>query len=88
MLLCLKKKRFDGEMALLYFGGYGLGRAWIEAIRTDQLYISGTTIPVSMVVGIAMALGSLLLWLIGSAAYKNRKKTAETGTEAQERADV
>ena len=74
MLLLLRKKRFDGEMALLYFGGYGLGRAWIEAIRTDQLYISGTKIPVSMVVGLAMAAGSLVIWLIASAAYKKRKQ--------------
>ncbi|MBR3366197.1 MAG: prolipoprotein diacylglyceryl transferase, partial [Lachnospiraceae bacterium] len=74
MLLLLRKKRFDGEMGLLYFGGYGLGRAWIEAIRTDQLYISGTKIPVSMVVGLAMAAGSLAIWLIASAAYKKQKQ--------------
>ena len=55
MLALLKKKRFDGEMALLYFAGYGIGRAWIEAIRTDQLLIAGTRIPVSMALGITVA---------------------------------
>ena len=32
-----KHKKFDGELLLLYFIGYGLGRAWIEGLRTDQL---------------------------------------------------
>lgn len=42
-----KHKKFDGELFLLYIGGYALGRVWIEALRTDQLIIPGTTIPVS-----------------------------------------
>lgn len=37
-LLCFRKhKRFDGELCLLYLGGYGLGRFIIEGIRTDTL---------------------------------------------------
>lgn len=59
LLLYLKHKKFDGEIALLYFAGYGIGRAVIESIRTDQLYITGTTIPVSMALGIAMAVVSI-----------------------------
>ena len=54
-----KHKRFAGEIFFLYLAGYGLGRFWIEAIRTDQLYITGTTIPVSMALGIAMAVVSI-----------------------------
>ena len=34
-----KKRKFPGEMALLYVAWYGLGRAWIEGLRTDSLYI-------------------------------------------------
>lgn len=30
MLIYWKHKRFEGEIALIYLGGYGLGRAWIE----------------------------------------------------------
>ena len=56
-LLCLmlvyhKHKKFKGEIWLLYLGGYGLGRFWIEGIRTDQLYLTGTTIPVSQLIAI------------------------------------
>ena len=36
------KKVLRGEICLLYFGGYGLGRFWIEGIRTDTLFIPGT----------------------------------------------
>ncbi len=41
MLLWTGHKKFEGEITLLYFFGYGIGRAWIEYIRTDQLYITG-----------------------------------------------
>ena len=64
LLLYLKHKKFDGEIALLYFAGYGIGRAWIESIRTDQLYITGTTVPVSMVLGIVMAAAAISADLI------------------------
>ena len=50
MLWYRRHKKFDGEIGLLYLAGYGLGRFWIEAIRTDQLYLPGTAVPVSQVV--------------------------------------
>lgn len=42
-LLCLysKKKKFDGEIFFLYLGWYGLGRMFIEGLRTDSLYLGG-----------------------------------------------
>ncbi|MCH5253335.1 MAG: prolipoprotein diacylglyceryl transferase [Lachnospiraceae bacterium] len=52
MLVYRKHKKFQGEIWLLYLGGYGLGRFWIEGIRTDQLYIMGTTLPVSQVIAV------------------------------------
>ena len=60
MLLYWKHKKFEGEIALIYLGGYGLGRAWIEGIRTDQLYIHGTTIPVSQVLAIVLVIFSVV----------------------------
>lgn len=59
MLLYRKYKKFKGEMWLLYLGGYGIGRYWIEGIRTDQLYITGTQIPVSQLVAILCVLVSI-----------------------------
>lgn len=34
-----KKRRFDGEILLLYIAWYGLGRTFIEGLRTDSLYV-------------------------------------------------
>ena len=49
-----KRKKFDGEVFCLYLLGYGLGRAWIEGLRTDQLWIPGTEIPVSQVLAVVL----------------------------------
>ena len=70
MLVYWKHKKFDGEIALLYLGGYGLGRAWIEGIRTDQLFIPGTVYPVSQVLAILLFAGAVLCDLI----VRRRKK--------------
>ena len=54
ILLWRKHKRFDGELCLLYLAGYGLGRFFIEGIRTDTLFLPGTTIPVSQALSLVM----------------------------------
>ena len=58
------KRRYDGQMSLLYLFFYGLGRAWIEGLRTDSLYIGHTGIRVSQALSLALVLfaGALLLW--------------------------
>ncbi len=54
LLIYRKHKRFDGELCLLYLGGYGLGRFIIEGIRTDTLFIPKTTVPVSQVLALLL----------------------------------
>ncbi|MDD3401904.1 MAG: prolipoprotein diacylglyceryl transferase [Hespellia sp.] len=67
-----RHKRFEGELILIYLFGYGLGRAWIEGLRTDQLWITGTQIAVSQVLAIVMVIVSgLLLFFIGRKQKKN-----------------
>ena len=51
-ILSKKKRKFDGEVFLLYIGWYGLGRAWIEGLRTDSLMLFSTGIRVSQLVAI------------------------------------
>ena len=34
-----KKRKYDGQIALGYCAWYGLGRALIEGLRTDSLYL-------------------------------------------------
>lgn len=54
MLLYIKHKKFHGEVALLYLGGYGFGRGLVESLRTDQLRLPGTSIPVSQLLGFTL----------------------------------
>ncbi len=78
MLVYRKHKKFEGEQWLLYLGGYGLGRAWIEGIRTDTLFIPHTTVAVSQVLAAALFVTALaadiyVRWRIG----KNTTPAAE-----------
>ena len=59
ILLYTKHKKFDGELFLMYMGGYGLGRAFIEGLRTDQLTLGDTGIAVSQVLAFALFVTSL-----------------------------
>lgn len=47
-----RKKKFAGEIAVLYLGGYGIIRFFIEGIRTDQLLLPGIGLPVSQMLGL------------------------------------
>ena len=51
-----KKRKFDGEVFLLYVAWYGLGRAWVEGLRTDSLYLFGTGIRVSQLLAAVSAI--------------------------------
>lgn len=62
--LFYKKKRFDGQIALMYFVWYGFGRMFIEGFRTDSLYLGKTNIRVSQFLGLAFFLGALTLLVI------------------------
>jgi phosphatidylglycerol:prolipoprotein diacylglycerol transferase len=56
------KKRFDGMVFLYYLLLYGIGRFWIERLRTDQLLLPHTGIPVSQLLsGILVVLSAVLL---------------------------
>lgn len=73
MLWYLKHKAFDGEICLLYLGGYGIIRFFIEGMRTDQLTFAGTNIAVSQVLGMVLFIFSVCMD-IGVRVYKNKKK--------------
>lgn len=85
MLLYRKHQKFHGEIALIYLGGYGLGRFFIEGIRTDRLLIPGTGIAVSQLIGIVCFIGAMVADLAVRVCLKKRKsgeshpKTFRTG---------
>ena len=56
-----KHKKFDAEVFLFYLVGYGIGRFFIEGLRTDQLLLSGTSIPVSQIISVLIVVVSLVI---------------------------
>lgn len=72
LLLWRKHKKFEGEIFLLYLLGYGAGRTWIEALRTDQLLIPGTEIAVSQVLAMVLIAVAMIGIILGR--IRARKK--------------
>ena len=66
------RRRYDGQCTLLYFLIYGAGRAWIEGLRTDSLYIGNTGIRVSQLLSLVLVLFSGVMLL---ALSKRQHKT-------------
>ncbi len=58
IFICRKHKKFQGQLTVMYCFGYGIGRFWIESLRSDQLKIGA--FPVSMLVSAVMTLGALV----------------------------
>ena len=76
-----KRKKFDGEVFLFYLLLYGIGRFWIEGLRTDQLIFFGTGIPVSQMIAVGMVAGSLILMAVGRRYKSGRQKAGSQETE-------
>ena len=74
MLWFRHHKKFDGEMLWIYLLGYGVGRFWIEGLRTDQLIFFHTGIPVSQAL-------SMILILAAGAILVVRRRQIEKGEE-------
>ena len=90
-----KKRKFDGEIFLLYVAWYGLGRAWIEGLRTDSLYLFSTGIRVSQLVAIVsfLAAAGILAWVLlkkkpaPDALYVNRKPAEPEAADGKDTDD-
>ena len=88
--LVYKKKRFDGQITLMYITWYGFGRMFIELLRTDSL-TTGGSLRISSLIGLLCFVigGALLLVLFiknkGNCAYTpvsaNAAPTIENVTE-------
>lgn len=71
------RTRFQGELFLTYLLGYGLGRIWIEGLRTDQLQIGNTGIPISQVLAGVLILFSLIMIFQGRKNNMSRKDSGQ-----------
>lgn len=80
-----KKRRYDGQIALGYVAWYGLGRTFIEGLRTDSLYIPGTLIRVSqLLAAVSCFLAVLVLVLMTFKKHDPKKLFANRVAEAEE----
>ena len=68
------RKKFVGERVLWYVVLYGVGRFWIEALRTDQLLIPGIGFPISQVLGAVLAIVGSVMIFVGHKKAKNNKE--------------
>ena len=72
------ERRFDGQFFLMYVAWYGFGRMLIEGLRTDSLYIPGTAIRVSQLLGALSCAAAVIAFVImwkrsdGKKLWKNR----------------
>ena len=71
MILYTKHRKFDGEVFLIYLLGYGLGRVWIEGLRTDQLLLPVVGLPVSQLLAGVLIVGSLITIIVVRLKKKN-----------------
>ena len=86
-----KKRKFDGEVFFLYLAWYGLGRAMIESLRTDSLYLFGSNLRVSQLVALLCVIGAVSAVLVirmrnpePEDMWVNRDKKAAIETAAAE----
>ncbi len=68
-----KKRKFQGELFLMYLCGYGLGRFWIEGLRVDQLKLFGTQLAVSQLLSVVLVVGSLSVLLFQWVKRRQKK---------------
>ena len=81
LMIYFKHRKFNGEVFLLYLLGYGVGRFWIESLRTDQLLIPHINYPVSMALAATMAVVSFIWIMI--VRYKQKKMGKMVDTPPQ-----
>ena len=65
-----RRRKFDGELTLLYMMWYGAGRAVIEGLRTDSLMIPGTSLRASQVLAAAMAVVAAIIRIVKTSKVK------------------
>ena len=58
------KRKYNGQIILIYLFVYGIGRTMIEGLRTDSLYLGGTNIRVSQLLSAVLVIfaGAMLIY--------------------------
>ncbi len=73
ILIFKKYKKFHGEMFAWYVTGYGIGRFFIEGLRTDQLITPVVNIPVSQIVSVVLAITGIIIVTVGRRRFAGKE---------------
>ncbi len=82
-----KRRKFDGEVFLLYLAWYGLGRAWIEGLRTDSLYLFNTGIRVSQLLAVLSCVAAIAVLVYVRVVRKPQPEKLYVNRIAQDEAE-
>lgn len=80
ILSLYKKKKYNGKVTLMYLAWYGFGRAFIEQLRTDSLYVGSFRI--SQLVGIVTFIAAGTCLIVFGIKHKNDKPILECASGA------
>ena len=67
-----KRRKFDGQIFIMYLGWYGLGRMFIEGLRTDSLYVGSTNLRVSQLLA-GLCFVAVLIFLIYDKIFREHE---------------
>lgn len=73
LLVYSRYKKTDGELLFLYLVGYGVGRFWMEGLRTDRLFMWGTSLPVSQLISAVFFLSGITLFILSKVSAMRKK---------------
>ena len=96
IVIAKRWRKFDGQMFFSYLVWYGVGRGFIEGLRTDSLYFFGTGIRVSQMLGFASALAcaAVLIWMLAvrrpgpERLWVNRQKETDAQQPEQDKEET
>ncbi len=74
-----KKRKYNGQLFYMYMVWYGIGRFFIEGLRTDSLYIGNSDIRVSQVVAVLSVIVGIILLIIFGKKHKKDNQPAYEG---------
>lgn len=82
----IKKRKFNGDIALRYLVWYGAGRFWIEALRTDSLLlVPSLGLRASQLVAAAAVVGGVALEIFLTRKYKSKPLMVTLALTAENR---
>ncbi len=81
LTLLYPRKKFDGQILFAYLGWYGFGRALIESLRADSLYIVDG-LKLSVVIGVVCFIASIIGEFVLYRKYTEEQKELQSYTSS------